>query len=160
MSGNFITTAIITKGLTCAPVDPCKSGIITTHFSLYCNEPPPPPEQPPAAGGGAYPYDAWNKFNPGEIQNFYQPVDMEQYYIVPRDQEAEFFRRRKVVKLEVKFGENVVTREFSLPEGQAPYVIKALSIANRTMDNMKVAVTSIKKKIHDIKISVSNLRRK
>ena len=85
---------------------------------------------------------------------------MDQYYIVPRDQEAEFFRRRKVVKLEVKLGDNVVTREFSLPKGQAPYVIKALTITNATFTNMKVAITNLKKKIHDITISVSNLRRK
>lgn len=84
--GTTATTAIITKGLTCGegPLEPCKTGIITSFFSLYCSEDITPPPSGGPAGGGPYPKDAWNKFNPGDIKNFYQPVKQD-YYVVPRD---------------------------------------------------------------------------
>lgn len=163
--GGLATTAIITKGLTCGhgPLDPCKTGLITTAFSLYCTSVPEPPEpkKQKDMGGGSYPRDAWNKFNPGDIQNFYQPVPAEQqYYVVPRDQEERYFRRHKIIKMRVKFGDIFIEKEYSVPEKRAKIVIKALSIVDVTAKNITVAVENIKRLTSEAVVKVKNLRLK
>ena len=158
--GTYATTAIITKGLTCVPVAICQRGLITTAFSLYCNDPEPPKRPTGGGGGGFYPRDAWNKFNPGDIQNFYKPVDMEQFYIVPRDQEAKYFRRFKIIKMAVKLGDYTFERDFSVPESKAHAVIKAAEVVNATFDNMKISASNIKHRLNDITMSVTKLRKK
>lgn len=157
--GGIATTAIITKGLTCGhgPLDPCRHGLITTPFSLYCSVAPPAPIV--NAGGGPYPRDAWNKLNPGDIKNFYQPVPQE-YYIVPRDQEERYFRRHKAIKITFKMGEFVVEKEYSVPEKRANVVIKAFNFIEATKQHIDVAVTNISRITSSIVVKVKNIRLK
>jgi len=157
--GTLATTAIITKGLTGghAPLDPCKSGLITTPFSLYCTGIVPPPVGP--GGGGPYPRDAWNKFNPGDIKNFYQPVP-EEYYIIPRDQEERYFRRYRHIKITVKLGTFTTEKEFSVPEKRAKIVMKAFNVLEATKENIDLAITNIRRITSDIVVKVKNLRLK
>lgn len=158
--GSLATTAIITKGLTGghAPLDPCKTGIITSAFSLYCTYTPPEPTPPKTGGGGPYPGHAWNKFNPGQIQNFYKPV--EQPYIIPRDREAEYFRRRKIVTMKIKLGDISIEKEYAVPEKRANMVISVLGLANKTVDNIKVAVSAVKRITTNAVVKIKNLRLK
>ena len=155
--GSLATTAIITGGLTCghAPLDPCKSGIITSAFSLYCTVTAPPKQ--PSGGGGPYPRDAWNRLNPGEIQNFYQPVPVE-YYVVPRDKEEEYLRRYKPLKITFKMGDYSVEREYAVPEKKRNVVVKAFNMADVTRQRMNFAVSNVKKIAAEIKIVVRNFR--
>ncbi len=161
--GNIATTAIITKGLTgCGhgPVDACRTGLITSPFSLYCITVPTPPTDA-ATGGGSYPHDAWNKFNPGDIQNFYQPVPPEQqYYVVPRDQEERYFRRHKIIKMKIQMGDIVVEKEYSVPESRAKMTVKALEVVDNTYKNMNVAVSNIKRLWTEAVVTVKNIRLK
>lgn len=158
-AGNLATTAIITKGLTCGhgPLDPCQHGLITTPFSLYCTGIVPPPK--PSFGGGPYPRDAWNKFNPGDIKNFYQPVPKE-YYIVPRDQEARYFRRYQMVKIGVKLGKYSTEKEYSVPAKKARIIIKVFDMMEVTKERIDVAIDGIKRITSEAIIAVKNFRLK
>jgi len=164
--GNLATTAIITNGLTGghSPVGNCKHGIVTSAFSLYCSGfalPIEPTVTKTGGGGGGYPGSAWNKFGPGEVQNFYKPVPTEQqYYIVPRDQEAQYFKRRRIVKMVVSIGGKTFDREFSVDENKARFIIKATSVINSTYSNMKIIGANIKRRIHKAKVTITNLRQK
>lgn len=158
--GSIATTAIITGGLTGghSPVDPCKSGLITSPFSLYCRL-LPKPVPPPGSGGGPYPGNAWNKFNPGQIQDFYKPVDpTQQYYIVPRDQEANYFRRHKIVTMRIQLGDIVVEKEYAVPEKRARAVVKTLNLINATVANIKLTVSGIKRITSEAIVKIKNLR--
>lgn len=158
--GSVATTAIITKGLTCGhgPLDPCKHGLITSPFSLYCTV---TPDLAKEGGGGPYPRDAWNKFNPGEIQDFYQPVPEEQqFYVVPREKEAEYFRRHKIITMRIKLGDYEVEKEYSVPESRARVIVKALNVVDATRSNIKVTASNIKRLASEAIVTVKNLRLK
>jgi hypothetical protein len=149
--GTFATTAIITKGLTCGGSTLCKTGLITTHFSLYCSEPyvPPPPT---SGGGGYYPHDAWNKFENGDIKDFYKPVEPQ-----PLDTP---YDPHKHITMKVKIGDNEYEKTWSIPENRAKPIVKALKFANSTMDNMNVTVNNVKKLTNDAIVKVKGFKLK
>lgn len=159
--GTVATTAIITKGLTgCGhgPLTQCRSGLITTPFSLYCSVASEPTPHP-GTGGGPYPRDAWNRFNPGDIKNFYQPVP-EEYYIIPRDQEARYFRRYKPVKITVKLGDHVMEKEYNVPDSHSKMIVKAFNVLEVTKDRIEVMAANVRRVTSDIVVKVKNLRLK
>lgn len=158
--GNLATTAIITKGLTggYGPLDPCKNGIITSWFSLYYTGITPAVKH---SGGGPYPRDAWNKFGPGDIQNFYKPVPQQmQYYVVPRDQEAKYFKRSKHVVLHFKMGTYEIEKEYSVPENHSQAIIKVLNFANITRERIGLAVKNVKRIATKVIVTVSKLHKR
>ena len=160
--GNLTTTLIITGGMTGdhAPVDPCKHGIITTAFSLYCTGTPPVIPSKGGGGGGYYPHDAWNRIDSGDVASFYKPVPENlQYYVVPRDQEANFFRRNKLIKLSVTLAGKTMEHEYSVSEKKAKIAIKVLNILDVTVSNINVTITNIKRFAIDAVIKVKNLKR-
>ncbi len=155
--GTLATTAIITGGLTCGhgPLDPCKSGLITTPFSLYCTAAPIPPQ--PDAGGGPYPCEAWNRLEPGEIQNFYQPVPLE-YYMVPRDQEANYLRRYKKLKITLKMGDIVAEREFMVPETKRKIIVETFNLMDITGQKIKLMVEGVKRVAGGLNVKIRNFK--
>jgi hypothetical protein len=157
--GTLTTTAIITKGMTCSPTGSvCKNGLITTHFSLYCADYVPPPIHQ-GAGGGPYPKDAWNKYNPGEINDFYKILpDEQQYYVVPRDQEEKYFQRHKIIKLELNFGNFRVEKEYSTPENRAKQIIKVMNVINATASRAKATVEKFKRLTTKAIVKIKNFR--
>lgn len=160
MVGNAVTTAIITNGMTCNPSGTvCTNGMITTFFSLYCVEEPVKPVS--SGGGGGYMRDAWNKFNPGDIHKFYKPVSQEnQYYVVPRDQEAKYFQRHKIIVMKVKLGERTIEKEYSVPEKRANVILKVMNVMNATINNIQTSVSNIKRITSEAVVSVKNFRLK
>lgn len=179
--GTLATTMIITKGLSCAPCggspsvgSPCegspgfggdhKTGIITSAFSLYCTfvPPTPPAVKPQGGGGGAYPRPAWNKFGPGEIQDFYKPVTPEQEpYLVPRDQEAKYFQKNKKVTIHLKIGTWFDSEKiYMVPEHQARTILKVFNFLNATRQNISITVNSIKRITTEAIVRIKNLRRR
>lgn len=155
--GSLATTAIITGGLTCGhgPLDPCKTGLITSVFSLYCTATPPADE--PSPGGGGYPCEAWNRLEPGEIQNFYQPVPVE-YLMVPRDQEAEYLRRYKPVKITFKMGKMIIEKEYRVPETRRRIVVEAFNLVEVTREKIGITIKNMKKVIEGVTVKVRNFR--
>ena len=159
--GNLATTAIITKGLTRGhgPLTACRSGIITSHFSLYCTGIVPPGVPSKGGGGGPYPRDAWNKYGPGDIQNFYKPVpDDQQFYHVPRDKEAEYFRRDTHVVLRVKIGDFQVEKEYAVAEKHEYMIVNVLNMLNVTRERIKVTFSGIKRITTRLVVAASKLR--
>lgn len=171
--GTLATTQIITGGFSCQqcigspPGSPrvegspstadCKAGIITTQFSLFCTvAPPPPPNTGLGGGGGHYPRDAWNKFNPGEIQNFYKPVD--DPYLVPRDREEQFLRKYKHVQIHFKMGNFEVEKDYQVPENRAKAIVKVLDVINATRDRIMVTASGLKRVTTRITVAVKNFR--
>lgn len=158
--GTTATTAIITKGLTCGQggTAACRSGIITTHFSLYCTGIRPKEEG--VGGGGPYPGDAWNKISAGELDNFWKPVDNinQPPYIVPRDKESEYFRRYNHVVLRFKMGNFEVEKEYAVPESRAKTIVKVLNVANVTFEKIAVSVKSIKQLATKMVVTISKVR--
>ena len=157
--GSLATTAIITGGLTCGhgPLDPCKSGLITSPFSLYCTAAPIP--LAPDKGGGPYPHEAWNKLAPGEIQNFYQPVPLE-YYMVPRDQEANYLRRYKKLKITMKFGDFMTEREYMVPETRRKVIVEAFNLVDITQQRIKLMVEGVKRVAGGVSVKIRNFRKR
>ncbi len=146
---SLAATKIITKGLNCGSA--C-DGLITAHFSLYCPVPGPVVD----SGGGPYPYPAWNRYEPGEIQDFYQPVDPD--LIVPLDKEAEYFRRKKIIVMKVNIGTFKFEKEYAVPIERAKIIVFVANILNTTINRVKVAVNSIKRITSKIAIQVKKLR--
>lgn len=153
---NLTTTAIITKGLHCGPA--CQ-GIITSRFSLVCKDIPTPPVNRNNTGGGPYPANqgAWNQSN--NIQNFYQPVEQQPFY-VPRDKEADYFRKFKAVEIRVKLGEKEVVKEYRIPVNRAKYVISVINLVNSTRDRIKVVASSVQRRLHNITVVIKNLKKR
>lgn len=156
--GTLATTAIITKGLTCGhgPLDECKSGLITSYFGLYCTMPTPPWN---AGGGGAYDRPAWNKFEPGEIQNFYKEVDPE-FYHVPIEDEADFLRKYKPIKITFKMGNFETEHYFSVPEERLKIIVNAFDLLEATRDKIRFAISGLKNIISDVTVRVTNFRKR
>lgn len=155
--GTLATTAIITGGLTCGhgPLSECRSGLITSPFSLYCTATAPPPK--PSSGGGPYPCEAWNKLNSGEIKDFYQPVPLE-YYIVPRDQEANYLRRYKKLKITLKFGDFMTEREYMIPESKRKVIVEAFNLMDVTRKRIQMVVENVRKVAGGVSVSIRNFR--
>lgn len=154
MHESFPAGGILTGGL---GYDAC-NGLITSKFNLWCGiEVVVIP--PKSGGGGPYPGDAWNKFAPGEIHNFYQPVPSEQqYYVVPRDQEARYFRRHKHVIIKFKMDSFTVEKEYSVPERRAKVVVSVLRLLNNTRERINVGVSHLHRITSNIKVVVSKFK--
>lgn len=153
MVGSIATTAVITNGLHCGPA--CK-GIITTTFSLYCDVTAPPVVPPtPGGGGGPYPRDAWNKIS--NVNDFYTPTK-EQFYEVPRDKEADYFRKQLTVTLKVSLGDIKVEKTYSVPEKRKNATVKFFNILNATQSRMNAQISKLKTVINRAKVTIRNIR--
>ena len=146
--------AIIMKGLTCGKTRACQGGALITAgpLSIFCL--PFDPDLTPIIpqGGGGRP------MQPGEISQLYQPVP-EQFYVVDRRNEADYFRKRIPIKIALQFRGKTNEKEFLVPEERAKAIINVLNSVNKTKDRISVGVTSIKRIYNRIKIVVTKLRR-
>lgn len=142
-----IKGGIITGGLG----RPACHGMITMFpFSLYCAVVPAPLQ-----GGGSIP------LAPGEIQNFYQPVDSS---LGTKPSEGQFVDPRvygkKLVKVTLKFNEHTVHKEYLVTEKRAKHVITVVNLVNATRAKMKVMASNIHRVTTRAVVIVKNLRLK
>jgi len=144
----IVTTKIITGGLGIG-FKACE-GLITTHFSLYCR-PITPPVPPTGGGGGPYPGPAWNKVD--NIQNFYQPV--KDIY----DPDA-MYKTKKQVILKIDIGNIHVEKIYLVPIQRADTLVTVLNVLNVTRARINVGISRLRKVLHNIKVSIYNLKRK
>lgn len=139
--GSFATTTIITNGLHCGSA--CK-GLITGPLSLYCTTVIVPPVSIGGGGGGGGPYPpsgAWNQVP--DIQNFYTPTT-EQPYAIPREQEADYFRKHTNITISVNIGEIKIEKVYRVPEQRKQVVVKIFNLINVTQSRMLVTVKQLK----------------
>lgn len=141
------TTRIITGGLG-VNVKACE-GLITTHFSLYCR----PVVRAPvvSGGGGPYPGAAWNKVD--DISNFFQPV---QDVYDP----TKIYKTKKQVVIKVDFGTFHMEKIYLVPVQRADALVKVLNVINATRLQININVKKMRRILHNIKISIRNLKRK
>ena len=155
--GTAATTLITTKGLFIG--DGITSGLefgasITPFFRLWINvSTPPPPVYQGGSNGGSKP------LLPGQIQHLYKPVPAhQQYYVVPRDQEANFFNRNKVFTINMVFNNNTYMKQIEISDQRARTVFKVLNLANMTKDKINVVASGLKNVANRANISIRNLR--
>lgn len=141
---------IITMGLGIGV--PACEGIITTHFSLLCRDITPPVVPPTGGGGGPYPGDAWNKFDSAE--DIFQPVDKDIYDI------EDTYRVKQEVVIRVEFKNFHMEKTYLIPKHRAHIVIKAINIMNTTKSRISAGVKNLRRVLHNIKVSVTGIRRK
>jgi hypothetical protein len=148
--------AIITKGLTCGQTTACEYGTSITAgpFTLYCINVDGPVGGGPGGAGGSY---VTRPLQPGEIHQLYQPLpDWQQYYVVPRDQEAEYLRRFLPVMIQMKFGNVEVEKQYMVPTEKARAIFKSVSVLNATRDRMSASAGNLKRVATRAIITVRN----
>lgn len=153
LSGGDVCTAIITKGIGNLPA--CES-IITSQFSIagLCDV----TVIPGNPGGGSYP------LAPGEVANFYQPVDPppgfqdHPAFLVPDDQRDPFSVRQQV-RVIVKFKDSETEREYVVSPRRASMIVNVLNFVNKTSERVSVAFNGFRRSVTK-SVKILNLRKK
>lgn len=151
--------AIITNGLSCGKTTACENGTMITAgpFTLFCINPVIPREG--GGGGGYYPKAVVRPLQPGEIQHLYQPVpNQEQFYVVPREREAEYLRRFLPVLIEIKIGKMTIEKQYMVPQDKAQVLFNIVQVINATKDRMKVIASGMKRITTQAFVTVTNFR--
>lgn len=152
-TGSLATTLLITKGL---PVNDlsineqiCSFGAgITPWFSLYCRI---KKETNPISGGSI-------PLLPGEIQSFYRKLpNPQQYYIVPRDKEAQYFASYNNITITVKIGESETEKTFRVRKSQTKHIVTVLSLINVTKKLVSTTINKVKRISTTGFVSVKNI---
>jgi len=146
--------AIITRGLTCGQTTACEYGTSMTAgpFTLYCINPFPIPGS--GGPGGGY---ITRPLQPGEIHHLYQPLpDWQQYYVVPRDQEAEYLKRFLPVMITMSFGNVEVEKQYMVPTERARAIFKSVTVLNATRDRMSATAGNLKRIANRAIVTVTN----
>jgi len=105
-----------------------------------------------SSGGGSRP------FAPGEIQNFYKPVQQYDPNLpdyIPVDLET---RLKNKVIVKFKFNDIENEKEFVLSPKPYKLLVKILNVINITDNMAKITFKSIKNKIHDISVIMKKIR--
>lgn len=145
-----IPGAIITGGLG-RPA--CRGMITSLPFQLVCEVIVPPIPPTKAVSGGSIP------LAPGEIQDFYQPVDSS---LGTQPSEGQFadpsVYGKKVVKVTMRFQDHVVEKEYLVTDKRAKHVIRIINLVNATKARMKVMASNIHRVTTRAVVKVKNLR--
>jgi len=146
MHENFPAGTIITNGL---GSDACR-GFITTHFHLFCGITITVPN---VSVGGSKP------MAPGEIANFYQPVD---YQPLNSGKEVpyEAGRSNNYVKIEISIKDKTYEKEFLVTPRGRKTVAEILNFVNVTKERISVKVTNLKRIAVRAVVTIRNLWRK
>lgn len=163
--GNLTTTLITTRGLFTLG-DVTKPGFtvltfgagITPWFRLYLGEDyiPPKPESYVAAAGSRV-------YQPGEFAQSWKEVNpntglaTEEPWLVPRDQEDQYFNKGKIITIKLVWGEKQLERQYSINERAAKRVVEAANFVNATREKIKISVGAIKKVTSTAIVEARNL---
>ncbi len=150
MSIGIAGQKIITGGLG-VNYNACE-GIITTHFSLYCQDVVVPPEPPKGGGGGPYPRDAWNKFD--SAWDLYKPVENDNY------NPDKIYKVKRQIILRIKMGDFKVEKIFLVPIQRSKVIVKVLRFADVTISRITVAFGGIKRRWNRISVGITNIKKK
>ena len=96
---------------------------------------------------------------PGQISQLYQPVpNADQYYVVDRAKEAEYFRKRVPVTIAFKMGKYETDKVYMVPEDKARIIVNIANIYNVTKERMSVTLTNVRRSYTKAKVILSNFR--
>lgn len=136
-------SGLITGGLG----NPACCGMITMQFHLFkCKiEIITPPVS--GGGGGSYP------LGPGQIQNFYKPVNPDKFY-TPRKP------LYQTIILRVTIDGKTTVREYKTFPVIAKAIANIINITNVVFDSINVRVQTIKTKFKDLVVGIKNIGNK
>lgn len=126
----------------------CHGIILNLPFRLACFR-----VRPHSSGlGGAIPLE------PGEIHDFYQPVqDLPDGLVHDKPVDPRVWGKKPVkITIESKFFKN--EKEFLVPMEKARFAISVINFINKTTTQMKVAVTNMKQFASKAKVTIKNLK--
>lgn len=124
---------------------------ITPWFRLWISE--LPPVNTYVAAAGSYP------LLPGQIQNLYKELPpKQQYYVIPRDQEAKYFQRNKLITVQLNIAGKKVEKIYSVSENRARLAFKVINLMNDTKKRAHVYIKNVKSVASLAKATVRNLR--
>jgi len=155
--GGNAAQAIITKGLSCGKTTACENGTMITAgpFTLFCID----PFLKKGGGGPGGFYNVTRPLQPGEIQHLYQVLpDQQQYYVVPREKEAEYLRRYLPVLIEIKIGGTTIEKQYMVPQEKAQVLFNIVEVINATKDRMKAVVDSMKRITTRAVVTITNFK--
>lgn len=149
MHENFPAGGILVNGL---GYDACKGLVITTNFNLWCGIQVIVTTQPT---GGSRP------LSPGEIQNFFKPVQPEYQpsYVKPYDYDP-LAKPKNHVVIRVTFKDRVVEKEYVVSQKRIGVVIKLVNLVNTTKSRVSAVAQNIRRIASKAIITVKNLRKK
>lgn len=140
---------IITEGLG----DHACKGLLTADFSLAgCTF------EVHVGGGGPYPGPAINKLAPGEIHNFYKPINPDNQPWLTRDQFDVVNKRPVTIKVHI--GQRTFEHNVLVPDEKAKFTVSVLNIAKIMRDDVKILMSKIRHQIDNATISIKNLSNK
>jgi len=148
MHNTFPVGGILTGGL---GLPACEGLAITTQFNLFCGIVITVPTPPPSRGGGSRP------MAPGEIQNFYKPVDPE--YLVPQDIDP-FSKPKNHVQIKISFKDTVIDKEYLVSNKRMKAVITVINLINTTKEKISTVISNIRRISNNAILRVKNLRNK
>lgn len=160
--GNITTTLIITNGLFVSDVVPPGFSALTLgagigSFTLVLYEAAPSENYVAAVGSRVY--------QPGEFANSLKLIDPntglatdEPWHVIPRDQEAEYFRKKKIVTVKLVWNKQEYERTYVVTESRARMVLEVINFANKTKHQWSVAISNVKRVITDATVIIRKLR--
>lgn len=172
---SIATTAILTKGLTGGASFDLTAldygSTITTPFDLL----PRLRTNLPGGGGGPYPYPAHNRLEPGQIQNFYKPINNidelkevfspfqgtntgaggapafgGQPYVVPLNMESQYFGLdNQTVTVDITFKGKQTSKQYSVARHLNDQAVKVDQITDTTAEQHRPVVSTLRNKYQD-----------
>jgi len=127
----------------------CNGMITMAPFHLACFV-----RKRKGVSGGVIPLE------PGEIQDFYQPIDPETFG--KTESEGEFVdpkvygKQKVLIKVTSEYFKG--EKEFLVNEGRAKFIIKVVSFANTTISKMSIRVSNIKQIATRATITIKNMK--
>lgn len=152
--GTAATTLITTRGLWID--DGITSALefgagITPWFRLWISELPPVNNY--VAAAGSYP------LMPGQIQTLYRELPpQQQFYVIPRDQEAKYFQRNKIITVKFSIAGKDVEKIFAVNETRARMAFKVINLMNDTKARIHVYIKNVKHVASTAMFRIRNLR--
>lgn len=150
-----LLNGLLTKGLG-VDLPACKT-LITMQFNLFTLDVSVPLG---SAGYGGSPPLA-----PGEIHDFYKPIDPETF---PDPLDPSFFTNpivtgeprtvKEIVTIKMKIGDRIIEKEFAVPKKRIKIIVKVANIINSTRDKFNIVISNIKRVKNNITTRIFNFR--
>lgn len=98
-------------------------------------------------------------YNPATGKRVDNAVEQEPWLVVPREKEADFFGEgTKVVKIQMKFGDQTVEKNYQVRVNAAKRLIEVINFINASKARISVAVSGIKRVTTRALVEVRKLR--
>ncbi len=78
--------------------------------------------------------------------------------MVPRDQEANYLRRYKKLKITLKFADFVAEREYMVPESRRRVIVETFNLMDVTQQKIKLMVEGFRRVAGGVSVKIRNFR--